>query len=168
MELCSTSRGAFLNGRSTWNFGVSSKHTGPTGGNALQTQTSLHDWVLPQWILIKLYLEKLCFNICDGNSSLKSGFPITVVALQNHPIAYPGGMVLSASEMWVCSVMAFQSIRVFNISVTLMLLCVATCVCLSSWFNGCWWGTGERNGQTFWSEFLTCKWKLEEKFFKRG
>lgn len=130
----------------------------------LPCKESLHDWVLPQRILIKLYLEKQWFNTCDGNSFLKNEFKVTVVALWKHPIAYPGGKVLSASEMWVCSVMAFQSIWLFNISVTLILLCMGTRVCLSSWFNGCWW---ERNGQTFWSEFLICKWKLQEKFLKR-
>lgn len=41
MELCSTCRGACLNGRSTQNLGVSSKHTGPTGGIALQAIPAL-------------------------------------------------------------------------------------------------------------------------------
>lgn len=50
----------------------------------------------------------------------------------NYPIAYPGSKVLPASETWTrrgSSLRAFQIIRVFSISVMLMLLCVGTCVC---------------------------------------
>lgn len=128
----------------------------------LPCKQSLHYWVLPQWILIKPYLEKHWFNTCDGNTFLKNGFKVTVAALWKYAIAYPGGKVLFASEMWIC---AFQSIRLFIISVTLILLFMGTCVCLSCWFNGRWW---ERNGQIFLSDFLTCKCKLQEKFLKRG
>lgn len=158
MELCRTSRGACLNGRSTWNLRISPKHTGPPDGIALQAQPSLHDWVLPQWIWIKLYLEKLCFNTCDGNSFLKNWFKITVVAFWKHPVAYPGGKVLSASEMWVVVLRLFTA---FGCLPSVLIWCcyVRTPV------NGCWW---ERNSQSFWSEFLSWKWKLEEKFLKRG
>lgn len=72
--------------RSTWNLGLSSKHT---GGIHLQAQPSLYAWVFPQWILVKLYLEKLYFNICDGNSPLKNGFAITVVVLLKLPDCLP-------------------------------------------------------------------------------
>lgn len=88
---------------------VSLNHTGLTGGVALQAQPSLHDWILLQWILIKFYWEKLCFDISDGNSFLKNIFKITAVVLWKHPVAYLGGKVLSASEMWVVVLWFFRA-----------------------------------------------------------
>lgn len=84
---CSTSRGTCLalsGAPETLDYPQSH-----TGGIHLQAQPSLYAWVFPQWILVKLYLEKLYFNVCDGNSPLKNGFAITVVVLLKLPDCLP-------------------------------------------------------------------------------